>query len=1681
MSKVNDEGETTFNGLWEQIDGKGVTGEYELVETFAPEGYKLDKTPLRFTATRDSDGKLIFTSISGDTIIKENSETEEKEIESDKEVVTLNIVNKPIFNIYKYGDENVLLANAKFTITELNGDPAYGSDGNIIGTLENGKYVITTDSNGRISANLKKGAYKAVEIEAPEGYDLPANEKDRTYYFAIDESREPIISNKIEQLEWYKGVGGGRVFNAENGCIVYNKTKMTKFNKDGEIELEKSFKTDLGYTASGSRILDIHVKENENGYIITTRTNLSSIDFDDDTTINLGDGIHCISIYLDKNGNYVETKSFELDSLSNISTIDKNDNIILVDGKVYTRNGDFIEQKESTSIEYAPGSESNPRIIDTPNGYVKYWVVTTGSISTYNLDFTTYVECYNNNDQKIWSEKYRYASPTSSNRYQINKVIVKNNLIIVSVRDNSGGDDFFLIHNAQNSTVRKYEHMKCLSGEIFEYKDENGNSREACLIYNIDNNNYNYYNYNYMLAVDTNTCEELYKLSVSGASSYSSAIVDFVFSNDGNMYLTGYASNGNLTIYTNGDTATIPHTGGNYVLKLSSNSSLPAIPESKEISIYNNIKQYDITTEIAQNEQGQRTGGTVTGVYNDKYKAADNKQYVETVKHGKDSTEDILIQATEGYAIEEITVNGQKININSNNNRIYTLKAGYFENINENKHIIVKFSKTNYLISINKTNENNEAIEGAKFEIANKAYDIQLGELTANGPEKISKDGNIQYPDLLGSKLDKDENYYFEDVSGKYIPNNLGISNTTAWSCIPIDLTNYDEDYFVEVDCTTSGISTDSFSIYLSESEDATEGIALNNKVFYSLNKEGGLKGGKLYYLHFRYTRSSNTGSRTLRIDAIRLYKGKSTSYYFVEDNGAYQPNNIGVTNSAAWSYIPLDLTNCDGLYEIKVNAETNTPFTAFGPACVYVTDSTDVPNTSSTDGRVLRINQYGQTEASDYSLVFEGGKEYYIHLGYERGATSESRTAEFKISSLEVNQIITKYSVITGEDGIASVGVKTAGKYVVKEIEAPEGYVLSNVVKDAIVTDENPNYTVPYVNKKAKKVIVHHYLEGTGEEYNNDATVLSEDEIIYGEKDKPYTTAPNMEIEGYTLVKENGEYLIPENASGTIGDEDINVYYYYNIAPVKLVVHHYLDGTEDKLVEDEITNYNKGQHYKTEPSEDLLEAYDLVKVVGDEEKDITKDEEVIYYYAKKQHEITTKVETISYFGKNEKGGEITGENENPYEIVDHGDSNTKGIKMTPKDGFKIDQIVINQSENGRVKSSDEIDFAPEPDNTYELPQINNVKNDYEVVVRYVPDMGKVIVHHYIDGTTIKAASDEVIVDEYGNVIETEPLDENETVGTDSFRRFILVRSPSEPNVISSSEDQEVSYYYNVQYKITTEVVPHNEIVNGQTTEVNGGNISGENDNIFEVVMRHNDSSKVIKITPKEHYRITGIKINGETYDFSSKLDEDGTVTLDNFTDIDEDKHITVEFARIPIPAKVIVRYLEEGTNKVLKTEEVKNGNVGDEYTTTRATINGYEKAGVDPTNANGTMAENDIVVVYYYKKVEEHVEPTPVEPEVPDTPDVPVTPDEPEVPDIPDVPVTPDKLDVPDTPAIEEDEKDLTKDETQVTEPEQTINNNEVSPKTGDNIVKVIISAVIASITLLIVINTKTRYYRRH
>lgn len=128
------------------------------------------------------------------------------------------------------------------------------------------------------------------------------------------------------------------------------------------------------------------------------------------------------------------------------------------------------------------------------------------------------------------------------------------------------------------------------------------------------------------------------------------------------------------------------------------------------ITITNKAKSYKITTEVrAHNESEiEVKGGIISGKNGEIEGETDGVKYtesgmhfVERVNHGKNQSEEtkIVITPDSGYAIKSVEVNGKLINnFNVDENGIGTLNI--FENVTENIHVVVEFSKKEAILEL---------------------------------------------------------------------------------------------------------------------------------------------------------------------------------------------------------------------------------------------------------------------------------------------------------------------------------------------------------------------------------------------------------------------------------------------------------------------------------------------------------------------------------------------------------------------------------------------------------------------------------------------------------------------------------------------------------------------------------------------------------------------------------------------------------------------------------------------------------------------------------------------------------------------------------------------------------------------------------------------------------------------
>ena len=169
-----------------------------------------------------------------------------------------------------------------------------------------------------------------------------------------------------------------------------------------------------------------------------------------------------------------------------------------------------------------------------------------------------------------------------------------------------------------------------------------------------------------------------------------------------------------------------------------------------------------------------------------------------------------------------------------------------------------------------------------------------------------------------------------------------------------------------------------------------------------------------------------------------------------------------------------------------------------------------------------------------------EGGKLYYLHLGYYKNASNNSGDDTFTINSINItlNDSDLYHAEVETNSAGSVIFEVPYGKYAVTEIEAPEGYILE---EEPTIIEFRQNGIKEFTieNEKYSKVIVHHYKVGTREK-------IADDDILYGRNGEKYTSNPKANIKEHYLTQEDGEFVIPANSSGVFTEEEQEVVYYY-------------------------------------------------------------------------------------------------------------------------------------------------------------------------------------------------------------------------------------------------------------------------------------------------------------------------------------------------------------------------------------------------------------------------------------------------------------------------------------------------------------------------------------------------------
>ncbi len=456
------------------------------------------------------------------------------------------------------------------------------------------------------------------------------------------------------------------------------------------------------------------------------------------------------------------------------------------------------------------------------------------------------------------------------------------------------------------------------------------------------------------------------------------------------------------------------------------------------------------------------------------------------------------------------------------------------------------------------------------------------------------------------------------------------------------------------------------------------------------------------------------------------------------------------------------------------------------------------------------------------------------------------------------------------------------------------------------------------YYSEKPTTITVHHYIDGT-------TTPVHEDQSIRSYYMYNYITSPfkpdELDEEYRGLYSYN--YLTEgDPVSGIVSKDNYEITYYYSRRPVTLKVHHYLEGTMEKISGDVISSVYYGEQYTTSRLDNS--SYLPAGEGGDLTSGIASKEtiEVIYYYKIKPATVTvhhyidgttTKVHEDDILNRDYK--EVY--NTSPYETEELLDDYKNIYKYADKHEGSTKGIVSEDSA--------------------------------EVIYYYDKLDAKIVVHHYVLGTIFKVHGNEVFDKKINDPYETHHKESNELVDHDYVYDSVVG-----DEVGSMTTDRVVVTYY---YKLKE----GNIVVHHITDDTNEELCPDETaSGTYKTKYNYDSCTTLSNI----NYTFKEVKGN----DSNSEVDNDkisGRIEKDN-------TEITYYYTYKP--GQIVGHYFLVGTRERVADDVIANGKLNQEYTSSAKELEGY-KLVKEPEVNTITFKEDTQELVYEYERLKYKIE----------------------------------------------------------------------------------------------------------
>lgn len=989
--------------------------------------------------------------------------------------------------------------------------------------------------------------------------------------------------------------------------------------------------------------------------------------------------------------------------------------------------------------------------------------------------------------------------------------------------------------------------------------------------------------------------------------------------------------------------------------------------KNSEVTYYYNTKGHTITTQVKKHTENrtdsltnekaevQVEGGTITGDYNEKYPEQNSIKYIETVKQNENSTQTIIAKPDENYTVKQIklqstndsgintetiiygkdAVDNAEINATKDDNGNVTLTT--FTNVTENKHIIVEFEPAMGTVIIH------HYIEGTGEEYGNTAVKVP------------SKDGKVVKNEV--------KNDYVGEVYSTKESNNVA--------------------NIYELKSVSGKIS----------------GRYINGElnVYYYYNYRSYNYSIHYYYDGVEKVSNAITDQKATYGTIITDYPDKAEGYVFEK-----------VTPAGDGNKTKLTITENEEQNRINVYYRSQLKITT------DVIEHSEVYKNGDKKESVKGGEISGEDEAP-YEKVFKGDiPQKEIKITPSRTTDNQGNTVEYEVVKIVIKN--SKDDTTGVEVDITKLSKEDDGSVILPKEYLTDGN--NGMQGDKHIEVEfrkKSNVIIKYLEKDTENVL---YKTSDGKDYEEITGYEGEHFETSRKAITNYKTAESNSITDdikeamnkYNGVETNDKTYV----NGTMYADTLTIIYWYEKISSGIIVKHIEIDESD--IKDGLT-LNKGKildeetvpGYVGELTNTVRKNYEnMISVNGPESTNenliiVGKDEnnknvtckennaiEVRYYY-EKQYNVTTEVrphdekifndQTNEYETKKVDGGTISKEYitsedgskvETIYEKINKMGYNKKKIEIIPDDGYRIKEITINGIKydiNQLQKDGEKVIITSGTDDNDEKAFFKDVNEDKHVIVEFERIPARVIVE-YKDAYTKENIDkiDTKIINGYVNdkYNETRP----------DIEGYVSVDpEPTNSSGKMTKEDITIVYWYNKEYKITTDVIEMKLVdKEGNIITKKGGTISGEDEMPYETVLRGNNNKKAIEIIPDYGFEIKQIKINGVSIDYinDNGMIKDGKnvrIPDEYFKNMQENKHIEVEFKRIP--GKIIVKNLEDGTDKPLTEDTTGSGYIGEKYRTQPSDIKYYELVEEKyPNNSEGELSEEETVVIYYYRKI---------------------------------------------------------------------------------------------------------------